>query len=154
MIGLAVSTSNEPADPANTIGISMCAAGTRIRAASTTTMGNSAAAAPFRVISALTTDVRAITAIRTTAGRLPTRASNACPAHVVTPAESIPSLTTKSAAMKMTTGSPKPASAESNGSTPVAYRPSAVSIATEPTGKRFQTKSTMSASRISKLMVA
>ena len=60
LIGLAVSSSNEPADPANTIGISMCAAGTRSSAAITTTMGNSAAAAPSRVISALTTDIRAI----------------------------------------------------------------------------------------------
>ena len=77
----------------------------------TTTIGNRAAAAPFSVINALTTAVSAMTAISTARGRSPTLASRAWPAHVVTPAASIPSLTTNSAAMKRTTGSPKPAKA-------------------------------------------
>jgi alkanesulfonate monooxygenase SsuD/methylene tetrahydromethanopterin reductase-like flavin-dependent oxidoreductase (luciferase family) len=39
----------------------------------------------------------------------PIRAISSCPAHDVTPAASSPSLTTKSEAMKITVGSPKPA---------------------------------------------
>jgi hypothetical protein len=61
-------------------------------------------------------------------------------AAVVTPAASIPSLTTKSAAMKRITGSPKPAKASLTVKTPVAKRIKSVKMATAPTGRRFQMK--------------
>ena len=65
------------------------------------------------------------------------------PAQVVTPVESMPSLTTNSVAMKMTTGSPKPATTCSAISSPVAHSASTARIATTPTGSRFQTNRTM-----------
>ena len=48
-----------------------------------------------------------------------------CPTQAVTPDASSPSLTTNSEAMKITVGSPKPASACSSASTPVAHSASA-----------------------------
>ena len=55
---------------------------------------------------------------------------------------SSPELTTKSEAMKMTAGSPKPPSACPSVSTPVAHSASAVSMATTTTGSLFQTNRT------------
>ena len=76
------------------------------------------------------------------------------PSQVVTPVESMPSLTTKSVAMKTTTGSPKPARTASVGSRPVPHRASIVRIATTPTGNRFQTNRTMTAPRMTRVRAA
>ena len=65
-----------------------------------------------------------------------------CPAQAVTPVTSSPELTTKSDAMKMTAGSPKPPSAWSIVSTPVAHSANAVAMATTTTGSLFQTNRT------------
>ena len=51
----------------------------------------------------------------------------------------MPSLTTNRVAMKMTTGSPNPATACSVVTSPVAHRVRAARIATTPTGSRFHT---------------
>ena len=56
---------------------------------------------------------------------LPARSISARPAQVVTPVESMPSLTTNNVAMKMTTGSPNPATASFVVTRPVAHSPSA-----------------------------
>ena len=60
------------------------------------------------------------------------------PSQVVTPVESMPSLTTNSVAMNTTTGSPKPARTASTGSSPVAHSASIVRMATTPTDSQFQ----------------
>ena len=59
-----------------------------------------------------------------------------CPAQAVTPVASSASLTTKSDAMKITVGSPNPASDWSSSSTPVAHNESATPTATTATGSR------------------
>ena len=71
-----------------------------------------------------------------------------CPAHAVTPDESSPSLTTNSAAMNSTVGSPNPASDWLSVSTPVAQSASAAPMATMSTGSRFETNSTTTTTRI------
>ena len=78
---------------------------------------------------------------------------SSCPAHAVTPVASSASLTTNSDAMKITAGSPKPASAWSRSSTPVAQSVSAAPIATISTGRRSQTNSATTAPRTRKVMV-
>ncbi len=65
-----------------------------------------------------------------------------CPAQAVTPVTSSPELTTKSDAMKMTAGSPKPPSAWPSVSTPLAHSANAVSMATTTTGSLFETNRT------------
>ena len=115
-----VSASNEPACAANTNGISSCEVGRPSRTAVTTTTGNSAATAPLTLISAVSS---ATTSIVNTSSRVrlsPTRAISSCPVQAVTPVASRPALTTNSEAMKMTAGSPKPASAWRRSRMPVA----------------------------------
>ena len=63
-------------------------------------------------------------------GCRPRRAISCWPAQAVTPVASSASLTTKSDAMKITVGSPKPPSACSRSRTPVAQSDSATPIAT------------------------
>ena len=104
-----------------------------------TTSGSSAATAPFRVISDVSRAERRQIVTRTRDLAVPAFSSSRWPAQVVTPVESMPSLTTNRVAMKMTTGSPKPATASSVETSPVAQRPSAARIATAPTGSRFHT---------------
>ena len=120
LTGDAVKMSRDPALPANAIGISMRAGGRPNRIAITITMGINAAAAPLSVIRALITAAIAITATSATLGRSPMTDSSQRPAQVVTPAESMPSLTTNSEAMKITTRSPNPDRASCTVSTPVA----------------------------------
>ena len=65
----------------------------------------------------------------------PTRLISSCPAHEVTPVASSASLTTNSAPMKITAGSPNPASDWWRSSTPVAQSESETPIATIATGR-------------------
>ena len=143
LTGLPVSTSSEPALPANTIGMSIREAGWAVRRATTTTIGRRAATAPLRLMSAVSTAQRPITATSSRKELSPARATRRPPAHAVMPARSIPSLTTNSVAMNTTTGSPKPAVASSRVSRSVAQSTSTVPSATAPTGSRFQTKRPM-----------
>src|SRR4051812_42570574 len=119
----------------------------------TTTTGSSAATAPLTLISAVrpaTSDI-----IRTSRR---VRDSPACairdwPAQVVTPVASSPALTTNSEAMKITAGSPSPASDSCSVVTPVKYSASAVARDTRTTGKRSQINSTTIAMTIAKVTV-
>ena len=120
LMGLAVRISSEPALPANAIGRSMRAGAMPSRIAMTTTIGMRAAAAPLSEISALITAAIPMMASTAAFGRSPTTSTSFCPAQVVTPAESMPSLTTNSEAMNTTTGSPKPDRASSAVTSPVA----------------------------------
>ena len=99
-------------------------AAARPASASITTSGSSAATAPLSVIRAASTAHSRQTATSDAAlacSGLPRRSP---PAQAVTPVESMPSLTTNSVAMKMTTGSPKPASTavKSAGRSPTGQR--------------------------------
>ncbi len=67
-------------------------------------------------------------------------AMSSWPAQAVTPVTSKPALTTNSDAMKITAGSPRPASAWLSVSTPVAQSASATPIATMTTGNRSTRK--------------
>lgn len=108
LTGVPVSASSEPAWAEKASGMSIWEGGRSALVATTTTTGMSAATAPLTLIRA----VRTATRRQTTTSRLerlsPPRASSCCPAHAVTPVESNASPTTKSVAMKMTVGSPKP----------------------------------------------
>ena len=120
LTGLPVSSSSPPALPANASGIRSRDGGRARRRAITTTMGMRAAAVPFRPMSAVSTAASIMT--RTSSFRQPPveRPTIAWATHAVTPLESSDSDTTKSAAMKITAGSPKPPSASGKVSTPVA----------------------------------
>jgi hypothetical protein len=120
LTGLPVSMSSEPACAANASGSRSCEGGRVVRSATTTTIGSNAATAPFGVISAVSTAPISITTTSSRARPPPARPVRACPTQVVTPDASMPSLTTNSDAMKMMMGSPKPASASSALSRPVA----------------------------------
>ena len=108
----------------------------------TATTGSSAATAPLTEISAVTPATSSSISTISRDRLSPTRATSCCPAHAVTPVASSDSLTTNSAAMNSTVGSPKPASAWSRSRTPVAQSVSAAPIATSSTGNRPQTNST------------
>lgn len=137
--GLPISTSSEPALPAYTVGISSRDGGCRVRIASTTTSGSSAATDPLRLISAVSAAHSSISATSSRAVPSPAAAATRWPTHVVSPLSSMASLTTKSVAMKITTGSPNPDSASSSSSRPVAHRARATPRATAPTGNRLTT---------------
>ena len=152
LTGVPVSASSEPACAANTSGMSSCEGERPTRIAITMTTGRSAATAPLRLINAVSsaTTVNVRTSSRT---RLcPARAIRSCPAHAVTPVASRPALTTNNDAMKMTAGSPNPASECPRSSTPVAYSASAVPMATSTTGTRFETNSTTMPAMIAKVI--
>ena len=89
------------------------------------------------------------------AGVLPDQASDALRGAVeaVTPVESSASLTTKREAMKITVGSPNPASAWSTVSTPVAQSDSATPNATTPIGSRSQTNTATVTARMRNVIV-
>ena len=139
--GVPVSASSEPACAPNASGSSSCDGERPSRTAVTATTGSSAATAPLTLISAVTPATSSSISTISLVLLSPTRATSCCPAHAVTPVASSDSLTTKSDAMKITVGSPKPASAWSRSSTPVAHRVSAAPIATSSTGNRPQTNS-------------
>ena len=145
-----VSASIEPACAAKTSGISSCEEFRFSRTAMTTTTGSSAATAPLTLISAVSSATRLIVRSRSRV-RLssPAPRISSWPAQAVTPVISSPELTTKSEAMKMTAGSPKPPSAWPSVSTPVAHSASAVSIATMTTGSLFQTNRTTATAMMS-----
>lgn len=112
-----------------------------------------AATAPLTLMKAVTTATRRETTTSTGTRRVPARRVTWLPAQAVTPVASSASLTTKSEAMKRTTGSPKPASACCRSSTPVAHRLTATPTATTLSGTRPDTKATMAARRMSRVAV-
>ena len=146
-------TSSEPAWAAKASGISSCEGERPSRTAITTTTGTSAATAPLTLISAVSRRRAASSARSAASGSRPTRSISSCPAHAVTPVASSASLTTNSAPMKSTAGSPKPASDWSRSRTPVAQSESATPIATIATGRRSQTKTTTTAASTTKVIV-
>src|SRR6478735_5924224 len=154
LTGLLASMNSPLPLPAKARGMSICDGGCPIRMASTTTSGSSAATDPLSVISAVRTAHSRPTASTSRARLSPALATMSWPSQVVTPVESMPSLTTKSVAMNTTTGSPKPASTASTGSSPVAHSASIVRMATTPTDSRFQTKRTMTAPRMTRVRAA
>ena len=83
---------------------------------------------------------------------VPPRAISCCPAHAVTPVESSASPTTKSVAMKMTVGSPKPASAWPRSRMPVSHNETETPMATIPSGIRFDMKATTASARMTKVV--
>ena len=148
--GVPVSASMEPACAAKTMGISSCEALRLSRTAMTTTTGSSAATAPLRLISAVSSATRLmVRSSRRVRLFSPAKRISSWPAQAVTPVTSRPELRTNSEAMKMTAGSPNPPSACPSVRTPVAQRDSAVAIAMTTTGSRFQTKRTTAAAMIS-----
>ena len=153
--GLLISISSPPALPANATGMSSCDGGVPIRWPSSTTSGSSAATAPLRVIRDVSNADNRQIAIRTRVRSVPARSISQRPAQVVTPVESMPSLTTNRVAMKMTTGSPKPPTACSAVTSPVAQRVRAARMATLPTGSLFHmNRATTRPSTISALVAS
>ena len=116
----------------------------------TTTTGRSAATAPFTLIRALRTPTKPIISKISRVRLSPACLIKSCPAQAVTPATSSPALTTKSAAMKMTAGSPKPARLWFRVRIPVAQSDSAAPRQTAMTGTRSQMNSTMMAVMMAK----
>ena len=127
--GVPVSASSEPACAPNASGSSNCDGDRLTRTAITTTTGTSAATAPLTLISAVSSATSAIVRTISRDRLSPADAISFWPAHAVTPVASSASLTTNSEAMKITVGSPKPASACCRSSTPVAHSASATPIA-------------------------
>ena len=109
--GVPVRASIDPACAEKASGMSSCDGGRPARAATTTTTGISAATAPLTLMSAVTHSDEQADDGEQRRPLVPSRAISCCPAQAVTPVESSASPTTKSVAMKMTVGSPKPASA-------------------------------------------
>ena len=101
----------------------------------TATTGSSAATDPLTLMRAVRSATSRSMRTSTRALLSPERATSSCPAQAVTPVASSASETTKSEAMKITVGSPKPPSACSSVRTPVAHRESAVPSATGATGR-------------------
>ena len=153
LTGVPVSTSSEPACAAKATGSRSCDGERPSRSANNTVTGRSAATAPLTLISAVNPATSSM--VRTTSRvRLsPTASISRWPAQAVTPVASSASLTTNSEAMKITVGSPKPASASSSSRTSVAHSDSATPTATIATGRRSQTKITTTAARMTKVIV-
>src|SRR5262249_2763048 len=147
------SVSSEPACAANARGSSSWLAGSRSRTAITTTTGSRAATAPFTLMSAVSPAARSIVSTRRRVRLSATRATSSSPAHAVTPVASRLSLTTNSEAMKITAGSPKPATAWFRSSTPVAHRRNAAPTATTATGSRWSTTTPITAARTRNVIV-
>ena len=121
--------------------------------ATTTTTGMRAATAPLTLISAVRTATRRQTTTSSGARFSPPRLITCWPAQAVTPVESSDSETMNSVAMKMTVGSPKPASDWFRVSTPVAHSANATPSATMPIGTRFDMNATTASTRIVRTMV-
>src|SRR5262245_55256245 len=117
-------------------------------------MGSSAATVPFSPISAVRPALSNMVNTSRRRELPPDFSTSVRPSHVVTPVASSPSLTTKRAAIRITAGSPKPASDSSKVSTPLKKSANAAPTATSSTGKRFHTNSTTTAARIDRLTVA
>ena len=83
---------------------------------------------------------------------VPARPMTCWPAHAVTPVESSDSLTTKRVAMKITVGSPNPASACPRSRMPVSQSATATPIATMPSGTRFDMNATMASARMTSVV--
>ena len=150
--GVPVSASIEPAWALNASGMSIWLGAIRARTATTTTTGISAATAPFTLISAVSTATSNPTTTSSVVRFVPPRLITCWPAHAVTPVASSDSLTMKRAAMKITVGSPKPASAWLSVSTPVAQSRIATPSATTPIDTLFETKAMIASRRMRKVM--
>ena len=135
LTGEPVSASSEPAWAPKASGSSSWDGDSRSRTAITATTGSRAATAPLTLISAVSTATSSIVSTISRVRLSPAFAISSCPAQAVTPVASSASLTTKSEAMKITVGSPKPASDCSRSSTPVAQSERATPIATTATGR-------------------
>lgn len=108
-----------PALAENASGIAMREIGRPTRIAATTATDSRAATAPMKLIAAVKSTHTSMTSTSSRVWLAPARLIRNCPAHVVTPAASRAVLITKSVAMKITTGSPRPANAAPASSTPV-----------------------------------
>ena len=150
--GVPVSASIDPACAEKASGISICDGDRAARVATTTTTGMSAATAPLTLISAVSTATNRHTTVSSRPRSVPPRAISCCPAHAVTPVESSASPTTKSVAMKMTVGSPKPASAWPRSRMPVSHNETETPIATIPNGIRFDMKATTASARMTNVV--
>ncbi len=142
LTGLPVSASSAPAWAANASGISSCDVFWPTLTAMTTITGTRAATDAFGVMRAVKMPDTIIMYTTMRVRPVPARSISCCPTHVVTPVASRASLTTNSAAMNNTVGSPKPAVAWSRSRTPVAHSDIAVPTAMIATGTRLVTKST------------
>lgn len=154
LTGLPLKVSNAPALAAYASGIRLREGDSSSRRLSATATGSNAATAPFGLINALTPALRASTIVMSRVRDLPCLLVRAWPTHAVTPVASSPSLTTNRVAMKITTGSPNPASTVSASSTPVTYSAIAVRIATTPTESRFQTNNATDPATINNVRLA
>ena len=125
---------------------------TALLTATTITTGSMAATAPFMPINPLKMAAMIMIATRRQVSFLPVRRIRTCPAHAPTPATSSPVPIASRAAIRMTTGSPKPASTSCAVNMPVKYRASDAQTATIAAGMGFQTKSTMAAPMIASVM--
>ena len=117
--GEPTSVSRPPALAENASGMAICEIGMPTRIAATTATGKSAATAPMKLIAAVKSTQTSMRRTRSRVRLDPAFWIRICPAQVVTPAASRPVLMTNSVAMKMTTGSPRPANAAPASSTPV-----------------------------------
>ena len=152
LTGVPVSASSEPACAEKASGMSICDGGRPARVATTTTTGMSAATAPFTLMSAVTPATRRHTTSSSGVRFVPARPITWRPAHAVTPVASSASLTTNSEAMKITVGSPKPASACPRSRMPVIHSATETPIATMPSGTRFDMNATMASARMTSVV--
>ena len=150
--GVPVRASIDPACAEKASGMSSCDGDMAARAATTTTTGMSAATAPFTLISAVRTATSRQTTVSSRPRSVPPRAISCCPAQAVTPVESRASPTTKSVAMKMTVGSPKPASAWPRSRMPVSHSETETPIATIPNGIRLDMNATTASARMTNVV--
>lgn len=153
LTGVPVRASIDPACAEKASGISIRDGAIPARAATTTTIGSSAATAPLTLMSAVSTATR--TPMTTSSDRRPPPpwVSTCWPAQAVTPVESSASPTTNRVAMKITVGSLKPASAWSRSSSPVRNSDSDTPIATTPSGIRLDMNARTARTRISRVSV-
>ena len=149
-----VSASSEPAWAPNASGSSSCDGDRLTRTAITTTTGTSAATDPLTLISAVSSATSAMVRTISRVRLSPADAISRRPAHAVTPVASSASLTTNSDAMKITVGSPKPASACCRSSTPVAHSASATATAVIAVGMTPDANATTAAASTRYVMVA
>lgn len=148
LTGVPVRASKEPACAEKASGISIWLGGIPTRTAATTTIGMSAATAPLTLINAVSPATNRQMSNSSRTRDVPPRLTTCWPAHAVTPVESSASETTKRLAMKMTVGSPNPASAWGRLSSPVAHSETATPRATIPIGTRLDMNATTASARM------
>ena len=117
--GVPVRASLEPAPEAKASGIRYLEGVSPIRSASRTTTGTKAATAPLMLMSGLRRATMRTVRTDSFRGLSPTTRDSHWPTQAVTPVVSSPTATMNSPAMKMITGSPKPAKAWFRSTRPV-----------------------------------